>query len=52
MRAHLESRGLRVDYVAIVDADTLEPVATLAHGQVALVAAFAGRTRLIDNAAL
>jgi pantothenate synthetase len=24
----------------------------LAHGQVALVAAFSGRTRLIDNAAL
>lgn len=52
MRAHLEARGLRVDYVAIVDADTLEPVAALARGQVALVAAFAGRTRLIDNAAL
>ncbi|MBM4164587.1 MAG: pantoate--beta-alanine ligase [Lentisphaerae bacterium] len=52
MRAHLESRGLRVDYVAVVHADTLEPVAALAHGQVALVAAFAGKTRLIDNAAL
>jgi pantoate--beta-alanine ligase len=52
MRAHLESRGLRVDYVAIVDADTLEPVDALAHGQVALVAAFSGKTRLIDNAAL
>ena len=52
MRAHLEARGLRVDYVAIVAADTLEPVAQLAHGTVALIAAFAGRTRLIDNAVL
>jgi len=52
MRAHLEGQGLRVDYVAIVAADTLEPVAELARGQVALVAAFAGATRLIDNAVL
>ena len=52
LRAHLESRGLRVDYVAIVAADTLEPVAELTHGTVALIAAFAGRTRLIDNADL
>ena len=52
MRAHLEARGLRVDYVALVDADTLESVVTLAPGQVALVAAFAGKTRLIDNAVL
>ncbi len=52
MRAHLEGKGLRVDYVAVVDADTLEPVAELARGQVALVAAYAGKTRLIDNAML
>lgn len=49
MREHLESRGLQVDYVAIVVADTLEPAATLVHGHVALIAAFAGNTRLIDN---
>ncbi len=52
MRAHVESKGLRVDYVAIVDPDTLEPVVELARGHVALVAAYAGKTRLIDNAML
>ncbi len=52
MRTHLEGKGLRVDYTAIVDADTLEPAVTLARGQVALVAAYAGKTRLIDNAVL
>ena len=52
MQAHLLGKGLRVDYVAIVACESLAPATTLAHGQVALVAAFAGRTRLIDNAVL
>ena len=39
----------RIDYVALVDAATLEPQARL-HGRVAiLVAVWVGRTRLIDN---
>jgi len=43
---------LTIDYVALVDARTLEPVAT-AHGEMLLVVAvFAGTTRLIDNVAL
>ena len=41
--------GVRVDYAAITDAETLEPL-TRVRGRVALlVAARVGRTRLIDN---
>ena len=41
--------GLRLDYAAVVDAATLEPLVRL-RGRVALlVAARVGRTRLIDN---
>ena len=49
MRAHLESRGLAVDYAAVVDAETLEPLAVSRVPAVALVAARLGSTRLIDN---
>ena len=50
MREALERQALRIDYAEIVNAETLEPVAdAAAAGDVALVAAFCGRTRLIDN---
>ena len=49
MRSVLEQHGLIEDYVAIVDADTLEPVAHVEPGNVALIAAYCGKTRLIDN---
>jgi pantoate--beta-alanine ligase len=53
MRVRMEAEyGLRVDYAEIVDGDTLQPVDTLRAGCVALVAAYAGKTRLIDNAIL
>jgi len=39
----------RVDYVELVDAETLQPVTDLARPAVLAVAAFIGRTRLIDN---
>ncbi|MGA8073748.1 MAG: pantoate--beta-alanine ligase [Candidatus Acidiferrales bacterium] len=39
-----------LDYAEIVDADTLEPVLTLRKSCLILVAAFVGKTRLIDNA--
>ena len=52
MRGALERRALTADYVEVVDAETLEPVAEARHGDVALVAAFCGRTRLIDNRVL
>jgi pantoate--beta-alanine ligase len=55
LRDTLESQPLvRVDYVEVADADTLEPLSELKSGgkAVALVAARVGRTRLIDNAIL
>jgi pantoate--beta-alanine ligase len=39
-----------LDYAEIVDAETLEPVLRLRKTCLALVAAFIGKTRLIDNA--
>jgi pantoate--beta-alanine ligase len=40
-----------VDYLAITEAERLTPVAAVAAGAVAMVAARVGRTRLIDNVA-
>jgi pantoate--beta-alanine ligase len=51
-RARLEAAGLRVDYVEVVDPDTLARVDRAAPGAVMLLAAFAGTTRLIDNSRL
>ena len=45
----LASSGLRVDYVECVDAETLEPRKRPAKGCCVLVAAYCGKTRLIDN---
>ncbi|MFZ0878129.1 MAG: pantoate--beta-alanine ligase [Candidatus Acidiferrales bacterium] len=42
--------NVTLDYAEIVDANSLEPVVTLRHSCLALVAAFVGKTRLIDNA--
>jgi len=58
MRACVESEpGVVIDYVAVVDGDTLEPVESLRdksslHHAVAIVAARVGTTRLIDNVIL
>lgn len=53
MQQQLVEGGVsRVEYAAVVDPDTLEPVARVNHTAVALVAAFVGDTRLIDNAVL
>ncbi len=41
--------SLRVEYLAVVDAATLEPLATLRGSVALLVAARLGTTRLIDN---
>ena len=43
---------LHAQYVEVVDPDTLEPVETVDGSTVAALAAFAGRTRLIDNMSL
>ena len=45
----IEKAGLKVDYVECVDAETLEPAKNIAKGTCVLVAAYAGKTRLIDN---
>ena len=49
LRSFLESSGLRVDYVECVDAETLEPRKKVEKGCCVLVAAYDGKTRLIDN---
>jgi pantoate--beta-alanine ligase len=41
--------GVRVDYLVIVDANSLQPVTTAAKGSLVAVAAYVGETRLIDN---
>ena len=45
----LREAGLRIDYAAIVDPQTLEPVIEATPGTLLAVAAYAGTTRLIDN---
>lgn len=45
----IEKGGLKVDYVACVDAETLAPRKRVARGCCVLVAAYCGKTRLIDN---
>ena len=45
----LADAGLRVDYVECVDAETLEARDKIEPGVCVLVAAYCGKTRLIDN---
>jgi pantoate--beta-alanine ligase len=53
MRRLLESDPrVRLDYLAIVDGDSLDTVDRIASGCVALIAAKIGSTRLIDNTVL
>lgn len=51
-RARLEAAGARVDYVEIVEPLALTPLPEARPGAVMLLAAFVGRTRLIDNLVL
>ena len=52
-RAVLDAEpGVAVDYLAVADAETLEPVDTVDDAAVAMVAARVGTTRLIDNVPL
>jgi pantothenate synthetase len=41
--------NVRLDYVEVVDPETLEPEASVVRPTLAAVAAFVGQTRLIDN---
>jgi len=50
MRQVLTDAGIsRIDYVALVERDTLNEAPRITGPMVALVAAFVGETRLIDN---
>ena len=40
---------VRLDYLAVVDADTLEPLPAVSSGALVAIAAWVGNTRLIDN---
>jgi pantoate--beta-alanine ligase len=44
--------GVRLDFLEIVDADSLEPLETAEVGTLVAVAGFLGSTRLIDNVVL
>ena len=50
--AELDAPGIAVDYVALVDGLSLEPLSELQSGARILVAADVGGTRLIDNDAV
>ena len=54
--ASRSGRGLvdcdRLDYLELVDAETLRPAVSLERPARAVVAAFYGTTRLIDNVAV
>ena len=54
-RRPLQARGsrIRIDYVAVRDADTLKPLSgPVKPGARVLVAAYLGKTRLLDNVAV
>jgi len=44
-----KATGVQVDYLAIVNAESLLPVVYVEKGTLVAVAAYVGRTRLIDN---
>jgi pantoate--beta-alanine ligase len=48
-RAELAAAGVEPEYLSIVDAETMDPVARIEGDVIALVAARVGSTRLIDN---
>jgi len=49
MRETMSSRGIEVDYAALAERESLEPLSDDAERGVALVAGRLGGTRLIDN---
>lgn len=51
-QALAEAEGVRLDYLEIVDAETLRPITSVDRPARAVAAVFVGTTRLIDNVAL
>ena len=49
MKKVLRRRGIRVEYVSAVDPETLEEEPRIRGGMVLAIAAWVGKTRLIDN---
>ncbi|MBN2030305.1 pantoate--beta-alanine ligase [bacterium] len=50
MRNHLnEKKRIRTDYIEIVHSETLQPLETIGNNTLIALAAFVGKTRLIDN---
>jgi pantoate--beta-alanine ligase len=47
-----EEPAVRLDYLEIVDQNSLEPLAEISSGALVAIAAFLGSTRLIDNIVL
>jgi len=47
-----EDPSVRLDYLEIVDPETLDPVDRFSHSALVAVAAFVGKARLIDNVVL
>ena len=47
--AEPDDAELRLDYAEVVNAETLEPIADVSRGALVAVAAWVGKTRLIDN---
>jgi pantoate--beta-alanine ligase len=47
-----QERGVRLDYLEIVDPATLDPLTEASGGALVAIAAFVGTTRLIDNIVL
>jgi len=53
MKTEIEAKpAARIDYVAVVDAETLEPVTHLKGRALVALAVWIGKTRLIDNVVL
>jgi pantoate--beta-alanine ligase len=48
-KAFVWKPAVKLDYLEIVDPDTLEPITTVKNRSLVAVAAFVGSTRLIDN---
>jgi pantoate--beta-alanine ligase len=47
-----EESAVRLDYVEAVNSDSLESVSDISKGALVAIAAFVGKTRLIDNIVL
>jgi pantoate--beta-alanine ligase len=47
-----EEPDVRLDYLAVVDTETLQPIDDVSHGALIPIAAYVGKTRLIDNVQL